>query len=489
MPIGIIRYGAYLPKYVLERKHIAESFNFPSIPGGIAVRNSDEDSITMAVEAGLDCLGEYDSAGPIDPSTIDGIFFATTTSPYSEKSSASVIANVLDLRSDVLIMDITNSTRAASTAIARAYEVIKAGNAKRILVIGADAQKPMPESMYEYQYGDGAAAVLIGNEDVVLSLEGYASTSDNTTGPWKRSEDKYVRSFEGKHEILYGYRKNMNAAFKLVLSKLNIKPEEIKKAAIYAPDPRLGVELGEKLGFPSRAIENSPFLEFGNTGNAFALMILILAIKRAKTGDLVAFGAYGDGADAFIFKVADKEKLINLKRICRGVSSYKNSMVSLPNYGGYLSRKKLLETERFTRKNSPIRNWRDEKFLLRLYGMKCKKCGAVQYPIWRACIECGAKDQSELVKMKKTGSIFTYTLDHLEGGNYYETPVPRCVIDLDGGGRILCNMTDIEKPEETVKIGMRVELTFRWSHPGANFNNYYWKCRPIRVSKSMEGEE
>jgi 3-hydroxy-3-methylglutaryl CoA synthase len=35
MPIGIIRYGAYLPKYLLERKHIAESFDFPSIPGGI----------------------------------------------------------------------------------------------------------------------------------------------------------------------------------------------------------------------------------------------------------------------------------------------------------------------------------------------------------------------------------------------------------------------------------------------------------------------
>jgi hydroxymethylglutaryl-CoA synthase len=120
--------------------------------------------------------------------------------------------------------------------------------------------------------------------------------------------------------------------------------------------------------------------------------------------------------------------------------------------------------------------------------MKCKKCGVVQYPIWRACIECGAKDQKDDVKMKKIGTIFTFTLDHLEGGNYYDTPVPRCVVDLDGGGRILLNMTDFENPEETVKIGMRVELTFRWAHPGANFQNYYWKCRPIRVSK-MEVEE
>ena len=158
-------------------------------------------------------------------------------------------------------------------------------------------------------------------------------------------------------------------------------------------------------------------------------------------------------------------------------------MINLQNYGGYLSRKKLLNTERFTRKSSPVRNWRDEKFLYRLYGMKCNNCGVVQYPTWRACIECGAKDANEHLKIKKVGTVYTYTLDHLQGGNYYDTPVPRCVIDLDGGGRILCDMTDIDDPEDNVKIGMRVELTFRWMHPGANYNNYYWKCRPLREER------
>jgi uncharacterized OB-fold protein len=81
------------------------------------------------------------------------------------------------------------------------------------------------------------------------------------------------------------------------------------------------------------------------------------------------------------------------------------------------------------------------------------------------------------------GEIFTYTLDHLVGGNYYDTPVPRCVIDLESGGRVLCDMTEIEKPEENVEIGMPVELTFRLQHEGADFHNYYWKCRPVRGRK------
>ncbi len=321
--VGIVRYGAYMPKYLLERRLIAEAWDFPSIPGGISVSNNDEDSITMAVEAGLDCLGE------LDPSTVDGLYFASTTPPYTEKQCATVIANALDLRNDIVTMDITDSTRGSSIAIARAYETIKSGNAKLILVIAADEQKPMPESMFEYQYGDGASALLIGNKDVVLSILGYSSTADNVIGPYKRAEDDYVRQFETKHEGLYGYNRNMLAAFKTLFKKLKVDPATVRKAALYATDPRMATSIGKKIGFKSKAVEGVPFLEFGNTGNAFALMTLMLTIKRAKTEDLIAFGNYGDGADAFLMKVLDKSALLNLRKLSQGIVGYKNTMIPL----------------------------------------------------------------------------------------------------------------------------------------------------------------
>ena len=118
--IGIVRYGAYIPKYTLSRKIIAEAWDFPSIPGSIAVKNYDEDTITMAVEAGLDCLGEFDTNTPFDPSKVDGLYFASTTAPYSEKQSAPIIATALNLRNGIDTMDITNSTRGISLAMARA---------------------------------------------------------------------------------------------------------------------------------------------------------------------------------------------------------------------------------------------------------------------------------------------------------------------------------------------------------------------------------
>ena len=79
---GIISYGAYIPFYRLSQAEIAKVWGGKAKAGEKAVANSDEDSITMAIEAGIDCL-----AG-IDRDSVDGLYLATTTSPYREKMPA-----------------------------------------------------------------------------------------------------------------------------------------------------------------------------------------------------------------------------------------------------------------------------------------------------------------------------------------------------------------------------------------------------------------
>ena len=132
------------------------------MPGTKALANSDEDSITMGVEAGLDCITG------IDPKTIDGLFYATTTQVYTEKNSAAFIANVLDLRDEIITTDFTDSLRAGTTAVCRAVEAIKANkDIKSILVIAADTREPEPGTFWEYSLSDGAAALLIAEEDLL----------------------------------------------------------------------------------------------------------------------------------------------------------------------------------------------------------------------------------------------------------------------------------------------------------------------------------
>ena len=78
--VGITSYGAYVPWHRLTRSEIARAWGKAAPPGEKAVAYYDEDSLTMAVAAAMDC-----TTG-IDLKNIDGLYFASTTSPgYREQ--------------------------------------------------------------------------------------------------------------------------------------------------------------------------------------------------------------------------------------------------------------------------------------------------------------------------------------------------------------------------------------------------------------------
>ena len=74
---GISAFGAYIPRY-----RLGASTDGWGSRAERSVANFDEDSVTMAVAAGLDCLTGRDRQD------IDGLLFATTTPPYAEKGCA-----------------------------------------------------------------------------------------------------------------------------------------------------------------------------------------------------------------------------------------------------------------------------------------------------------------------------------------------------------------------------------------------------------------
>jgi len=477
MPIGIKSYGAYLPRWLLPRDLIAKAWDFPSIPGSKALASEDEDSITMSVEAGLDCL-----AG-IDLKSVDGLFFASTTQVYTEKDSASLIATVMDLREGIITTDFTDSLKSGTTALTRAIDTIKANDdIKCILVIAADTREPEPSTMWEYGYADGAAALLVAEgDDLPLVIDDYFSVSANVTGPWKRAkEDTFIRTFEVKMDARF-YTKNITKVMSEIMKRNNLTPEQIDIAAYYYNNPRTHGRIAKMMKFPQGVAQNGLFFQLGDFGTPMAFMLLMAALKRPKEDAKVILAGYGDGADAILMHLQDRKAVRELSKSHLGVAGHQKSMVALKNYNVFLENKKLLQKDRYVRKSSAVTMWRDTHAVYRWYGLKCTSCGTVQYPTTaRSCAVCRADDQLELIKLSHKGTIFTFTLDHLVGGAYLDTPVPRCVVDLEGGGRVLLNMTEIQNPEENVKIGMEVELTFRKEHEGADFHNYYWKCRPLR---------
>ena len=84
--IGITSYGAYIPWHRIDRQLFQQAWGGFAMPGERSVAYCDEDSVTMAVEAAMDCLSDLDSRA------VDGLIFATTTSPYKEKLCSASMA-------------------------------------------------------------------------------------------------------------------------------------------------------------------------------------------------------------------------------------------------------------------------------------------------------------------------------------------------------------------------------------------------------------
>ncbi len=463
----ILSFGAYVPLHRLGRQVMGEAWAVPAVPGERAVANADEDSLTMAVAAGLDCL-----VG-VDPNTIDSLYFATTTSPYQEKQGAAIIAAALDLRRDIFTADFTDSVRAATVALRAAVDAVSSGSARRVLVVAADVRLGEPETMWEQLLGDGAGAVLVADQGFA-SIHHFVSMAGDILGPWRRAEDRYLRSFEAKVDTEYGYARNTVQAAKSALEQAGISPTEVSKAVVVALDPRSHAGVARALGLDPARLQDTLFLSTGNTGAAHVLMMMAGAIESAAAGDRLLVANYGDGSDAFLLDVKSSPPAADGRR---GLAGYLAWRRALPNYTEYARFRRLVEREEPEVRSSPVIYWRDAQQELNFHGARCKACGTVQYPIPRVCTECGAKDNLEDVKLAHRGAVFTFTLDHLSAGVYLNNPIPRVVVDLEGGGRVFLEMTDCDPKE--VRVGMPVELTFRRLHEGAAFHNYYWKCRPL----------
>ena len=471
--IGIKSFGAYIPVYRLSASELARAWGGRGGRGEIAVANYDEDSITMAVEAAIDCLNGMDLAIP------DGLYFASTTPPYSEKLSASIVAAATDLRDQLFTLDIGNSLRSGTGAVKAACDAIKGGSAKNILVTAADCRLAPPASEFESVFGDGAAAFLIADEDVAVAIEDSYSISSDFVDVWKRADDPYIRTWEDRFILEHGYREKLGIAISALLKKTGLSVKDFAQVVYYAPDARSHQRMIKQLKLAPEQVQAPMFDAVGNTGAAFAPMMLVAALEEAKPGDRILWANYGDGADAFVLQVTDQ---IEKVRGRRGIKHHLESKMQILNYEKYVRFRNLMQGEADRRPqyiSSLPMIWRDRKQVLPLHGGRCRNCGNIQFPIQRICAYCQAKDNYEEVRLAdKTATVFTFSMD--ERAVEVDPPRVWTISDFDDGGRIYCTMTD--RDTEKIDIGMQVEMTFRKIHEGAGVHNYFWKCRPARVS-------
>ena len=465
--VGISSIGIYVPRSRLDRALIGKAWGRKQPPGEKAVAHFDEDALTMAVAAALRCIGDGDAA------SIDGLFFASTSSPYREKQVASYVATACDLQRTILTADFGGSVRAGVSALSAAIRAVQSGAAKRVLVAVADCRPAEPEGDLEGVLGDAAVAVLVDAKGTLAAFDGAAAVAEEFTFQWRTDRGGPVQMQDARFSTTHAYLRDLPEVIGRVLNERGLGTDQVAALAVGHPDARTAQDLAKAVGVdPKTQLVPSLSTAIGVTGSPDPLLLLGAAIERAKPGDAIVVGAFGEGAEALLFAAGEAAG----PGACRpSLQSAIDDKLPLPTYEKYLKFRRILgQDDTPVEAGSNIAEHREMQQDTRLSGSRCAACGLVQYPQARVCLACKQREGLEPVKLRKRGTIFTYTMDHLAAN--LDHPMGMAVVDLDGGGRVYVQTTDAAP--EAIQIGASVELTFRRLHAGGENYNYYWKARP-----------
>jgi hydroxymethylglutaryl-CoA synthase len=477
---GIISYGIYLPYYRLKRETIFKAMSWFNpgtaglIKGEKAVASCDEDSITLSVAAGMDCFTD------IDRNKINALYLASTTFPNMERANSSIAGMALNLPSNLRGADFSGSLKSGTTALISA---LNNADSEVGMVCASDCRLSRAGGNMEQLIGDGAAAMVVGSENIIASFLGSYSISCDFADHRRMDSDKYISSWEERWIREEGYTKIIPEVVHGLLSTYNLAITDISKM-IYPPiSVKDHKSLSKQLGIDYKNVQ-SPLIEtVGNTGAAHPLLMLAAALDEAKPGDKIVVVSMGSGSDALLFEVTEKITKLKHRNKLKKNLEYK---AELETYTQYLSFKGMIEKEIGIRGEevSPTSQsllWRERNAIIKLVGSKCNICNTPQFPKESVCIhpECGAVEQMEdYCFSDKIAKLFTYTADHL---TFTENPPGLYgIVDFEGGGRYWFDITDCRM--EDLSVGQPVQMTFRrrYLDKARSLSGYFWKAMPLK---------
>ncbi len=467
---GIVSYGSYVPYRRLKRSAISQVLGVAASKGERAVASFDEDSVSMAVEAARDAL----KAAPAG--TIGSLFFATTTPPYGEKLNAAIVGAATRLPAAIRAADLTGSVRAGLSALLQGADAATSSRSQSVVTI-ADARLGAPEGKAEQQNGDGAVAFVLGTENVIAEIEATASLTREVLDTWRAPGERFGHSWEERFTMTQAYAPLLTKSIQDVLTRAKVAPGDLAKVIIDAPNPRSADEMLRAMKIDPAKIADPYALTVGQTGAAHAALMLAGVLPGLKPGDRVLVASVADGADAILFRATPAAA--SFKPV-RSVGKQIESKGDV-SYGNYLKWREILPTEP-PRRPDPNRPagppmLRSEEWKFGFVGSRCTACGTPQLPPQRVCVKCRTFDKMEPYPFAdRMAKIATYAIDRLAYS--MNPPTVNVVIDFEGGGRFLCEMTDCEP--EKVAIGDEVEMTFRSLFTAGGVHNYFWKARPKR---------
>jgi hydroxymethylglutaryl-CoA synthase len=317
MAVGIVGYGAHLPRRRIKVEEIAKVWgaDAPSYKKGLellqkSVPALDEDTITLSVEAARNALAR----AQINPEDIGAVYVGSESHPYAVKPSGVTVAEAIGATPDCHCADFEFACKAGSEGMFVAYGLVKAGLIKYGLGIGADTSQGAPGDALEYSASAGAAAFIMGTDEdkMIATIDETYSFMTDTPDFWRR-EHMFYPAHGGRFTGEPAYFRTVVGAVKGILEKSGLTPEDFKYAIFHQPNGKFPRRVGKMVGFEFEKIDVGRLVPWlGNTYSGSSPLGLTAVLDVAEPGDRVLMCSYGSGAgsDAFVLTVGERVRQV-----------------------------------------------------------------------------------------------------------------------------------------------------------------------------------
>ena len=256
--------------------------------------NWDEDTVTLAVAAGQNCLRGRNR------SDITGLWLASTSFPSQDRQNAGIVADVLDLPVSMLTVDVDSTSQCAGTTAL--ISAIRGQAPGHVLVTAAEKRRTKSGSMLEMTYGDGAAAFLVGRGNVVAHCRGAHVASVDLADYFDGRGTKFDYRWEDRWVRDEGHAKVVPDSITALLDKTGTKASEITRFCYPSALPGVGAGIAKKLGFADGCVVDNLQENCGEVGCAHPLVMFAHALDTAEPGELILVAGVGSGLRCVVIR-------------------------------------------------------------------------------------------------------------------------------------------------------------------------------------------
>lgn len=335
MDIGIVSYGAYVPKYRILPEEIGKIWGTDgkAMGKGLYINQKsvpypDEDVVTIATEAARNMMARTD----VDPADIGAVYVGSESHPYAVKPTSTIVAEAIGATPVLTAADLEFACKAGTAAIQICVGLVGAGMVKYGVAIGSDTSQGAPGDALEYSASAGGAAYLIGSKNIIAKINKTVSFTTDTPDFWRREGQPYPKH-GGRFTGEPAYFKHIVSAAKMLMEEMGTNPSDYDYAVFHQPNGKFPMRVSAQLGFTNEQIEKgllTPMI--GNTYSGAVPLGLSSVLDVAKPGDRIFVTSYGSGAgsDAFDITVTD-----NIKKFKKDKAPTMDKILQNPVYLDY----------------------------------------------------------------------------------------------------------------------------------------------------------